>query len=218
MSLNKIEDTIYIELEDIEKFKREYETYFYINIIREFPTVTLLEYLQITLEQYIKKLSELHKITNRILQKHGENSLPHKDSKEIIYNVGAIAMFIEERIHIEKGKELGITELTNRNNKQIEHKPTKSLPKTQLLDVSLLQYISESFNRKDNRFSELTKYNHIYRYFNQGLDYNIEHKAYKELIKNMFGFDYGNRDITGYTKKHIDKIEEIANNYKKLTK
>ncbi|HFK5582661.1 TPA: hypothetical protein ACG0AV_002599 [Elizabethkingia anophelis] len=82
----------------------------------------------------------------------------------------------------------------------------------------LLIYFSENFTSTRADFKDLTKYNHIYRYFNNLLDYNIEHRAYKELIKLTFNFDYEHREIKGETIKHIEqleKLESIFNNNRK---
>ncbi|TYT28262.1 hypothetical protein [Elizabethkingia anophelis] len=73
----------------------------------------------------------------------------------------------------------------------------------------LLIYFSENFTSTRKDFNDLTKYNQIYRYFNNLLDHNIEHRAYKELIKLTFKFDYEQREIKGETTKHIEQLEKL---------
>lgn len=81
------------------------------------------------------------------------------------------------------------------------------------IDLDLLKYLSENFTSTDKRFNDLTKYNQIYRFLNEGRDYNIEHRAYKNLIKEMFDFDYLNREIKGETQKHQTQLENLSKNY-----
>lgn len=81
------------------------------------------------------------------------------------------------------------------------------------IDINLLKYLSENFTSTDKRFNDLTKYNQIYRFLNEGRDYNIEHRAYKNLIKELFNFDYGNREIKGQTQKHLTQLENLETNY-----
>lgn len=78
------------------------------------------------------------------------------------------------------------------------------------IDINLLKYLSENFSSTDKRFNELTKYNQIYRFLNEGRDYNIEHRAYKNLIKELFHFDYLNREIKGETPKHLTQLENLS--------
>ncbi|ASV77963.1 hypothetical protein M2T70_04725 [Elizabethkingia anophelis] len=86
------------------------------------------------------------------------------------------------------------------------------------IDTNLLTYLSENFISADKRFKNLTKYNHIYRFLNKDRDYNIEHRAYKILIKELFNFDYGSSEIKGETKKHMDQLDRLEYNYKNSTK
>lgn len=82
------------------------------------------------------------------------------------------------------------------------------------IDTDLLKYLSENFTSTDKRFSDLTRYNQIYRFLNEGRDYNLEHRAYKKLIKDLFGFDYLNREISKVqTPKHLTQLETLALNY-----
>lgn len=88
-----------------------------------------------------------------------------------------------------------------------------SAPEQNQINIDLLKYLSENFTSTDERFNDLTKYNHIYRFLNEGRDYNIEHRAYKNLIKELFSFNYGNRQIKGHTQKHITQLENLENIY-----
>lgn len=105
---------------------------------------------------------------------------------------------------IEK-KKTDITTIPKATNKNINLKSG--------IDENLLKYLSENFTSTDKRFNDLTKYNQIYRFLNEGRDYNIEHRAYKKLIKELFSFDYGNSEIKGQTQKHITQLENLALNY-----
>lgn len=81
--------------------------------------------------------------------------------------------------------------------------------------LDLFKYLSENFASTDSRVNDLTKYNHIYRYFNEGRDYNLEQRAYKDLVKELFNFDYAEREIKGQTQKHLQQLERLANHFKK---
>lgn len=88
-------------------------------------------------------------------------------------------------------------------------------------NLELLKYLSENFSSTHPRFNDLTKFNHIYRYFNENKredNYNLEHGSYKVLIKELFNFDYGKREIKGRTEKHIKQLKNIASNYRDLKK
>jgi hypothetical protein len=86
------------------------------------------------------------------------------------------------------------------------------------IDENLLKFLSENFTSTDKRFNDLTKYNQIYRFLNEGRDYNIEHRAYKLIIKELFGFDYLNREIKGQTQKHQTQLENLAHTYDNFKK
>ena len=102
------------------------------------------------------------------------------------------------------------SELEKNDKKEIGEQPINNING---IDNNLLKYLSENFTSTDKRFNDLTKYNQIYRFLNEGRDYNIEHRAYKILINKLFGFEYLNREIKGQTQKHLTQLENLALNY-----
>lgn len=79
------------------------------------------------------------------------------------------------------------------------------------IDIELLKYLSDNF--KGGK-TPLTKYNQIYRYFNEDRDINITQIAYKNLIMELFKFDYANSYITREVKKHMDTLKNLAIYYR----
>lgn len=96
---------------------------------------------------------------------------------------------------------------------QDPQRKTKNIDAETGIEIDLLKYLSENFTSSYKRFNDLTKYNQIYRFLNEGRDYNIEHRAYKNLIKELFDFDYFDREIKGQTQKHLTQLENLALNY-----
>lgn len=82
--------------------------------------------------------------------------------------------------------------------------------KGDLTKIELLKYLSENFYSTNAKFTDLTKYNQIYRYFNDQATTNLEKKAYQGLIKELFGFDYGKREIKGSTIKHLEQLKNLS--------
>lgn len=74
-----------------------------------------------------------------------------------------------------------------------------------------LKYIVQELNGYRKNFSDLTKYNQIYSYFNEIEP--IPTKPYKELIKGLFGFNYDKRQIKGSNQRHQLSIKKISQNF-----
>lgn len=81
------------------------------------------------------------------------------------------------------------------------------------IDEDLLKYLAENFTSTNKRFTELTKFNQIYRFLNKGKVYNIEHTSYKQIVNKLFDFNYHRREIKGETEKHQIQLEKIEKNY-----
>ncbi|MCE3076735.1 hypothetical protein [Chryseobacterium gwangjuense] len=82
--------------------------------------------------------------------------------------------------------------------------------------VNLLKYFSDNFTSTYKKFTNLTKYNQIYYYFNVD-DIKIEQAAYKRLIMLLFEFDYKKSEIKGVSPKHqmtLDNLKISYNNSK----
>lgn len=83
--------------------------------------------------------------------------------------------------------------------------------------VELLNYLSDNFNSASRLFTDLTKYNHIYRFMKT--HYNgLEQSAYKDLVLELFGFDYGNKTIKGDTSAHLKRLKMLASFYKESSR
>lgn len=82
--------------------------------------------------------------------------------------------------------------------------------------LELLKYFSENFFVTAKKFTDLTKYNQIYFFLNSGA--KIPQTPYKKLIKEMFGFDYENREIKGITDSHQINLENKYKDFKKSLK
>jgi hypothetical protein len=44
----------------------------------------------------------------------------------------------------------------------------------------------------------------------------FDKNAYKNLVLHLFGFDYNGRDIKGETLKHLEQLENLAEEYNKM--
>jgi|GEM_PF-2617908 len=90
--------------------------------------------------------------------------------------------------------------------------------------IELLQYLSHNFHSSSLKTNDLTKFNQIFAYFNSygnEIDKtkgNLDRNAYKELINLLFGFDYAGKEIKGETQKHIEQLENLAQQYSQLSK
>ncbi len=123
------------------------------------------------------------------------------------YNLYSLKNLINKKINTPEkiiNKIVDTDETTQNKNSALEQNQ---------IDIGLLKYLSENFTSSYKRFNDLTKYNQIYRFLNEGRDYNIEHRAYKNLIKELFNFDYLNREISMGTQKHLTQLENLALNY-----
>ncbi len=78
----------------------------------------------------------------------------------------------------------------------------------------LFRYLCENFHDADTRFTDLTKFNQIYRFLNEGQEYNINMNAYKELVYIDYGFNYGDRDIRAEVQKHMLTLQKLQANRK----
>ena len=78
--------------------------------------------------------------------------------------------------------------------------------------LDLLKYIAENFKGKRINFTDLTKFNQIYYFF-----HNINpvpQLQYKQLIYELYGFEYDNREIKGKTEKHQISINKLSQEFK----
>ncbi len=78
--------------------------------------------------------------------------------------------------------------------------------------LELLRYFEENFSGYRNDFTDLTKYNQIYFYFN--FIQKIPKKPYQLLIKELFGFDYGKSEIKGENEVHQTTLKNLHSNFK----
>ena len=102
-------------------------------------------------------------------------------------------------------------EIKNKTNSTTKELVSKNLDAETGIDIDLLNYFSDNF--KGGK-TPLTKYNQIYRYFNEDRDVNIPHRAHKNRIRELFGFDYGNSDITREIKNHLNTLKNLAVYYR----
>lgn len=118
---------------------------------------------------------------------------------------------IDSEIHLEIEKKKNIEKAFINGEHQLKSDVTDNRDEN---DTDLLKYLSENFTSTDKRFNDLTKYNQIYRFFNERKDYNIEHRAFKKQVKELFDFDYHDRQIKGETQKHQTQLKNLAVKYK----
>lgn len=79
----------------------------------------------------------------------------------------------------------------------------------------LFRYLCENFHDADARFTDLTKFNQIYRFLNQGREFNINMNAFKELVFIDCGFDYEDRQISAEMPKHMLTLHKLRIIFKK---
>lgn len=125
---------------------------------------------------------------------------------------------------VEKRKILALVTIPRESPKEIPKQVKLNInPKTGI-DLDLLKYLSDEFNVDDERFTELTKYNHIYFYLfpipeNDTKEQRAKHKSYKKLIHTEFGFNYGNSQIKVHdTETHIKQLNDLEYKFKQSTK
>lgn len=142
-----------------------------------------------------------------------------KISKILRKECGRVASYLKNEIlktEIEKnkanGKELKGLNSVFQYSLEVQ-KYANAFFKGDLSKLKLLEYFSENFSSTNEKFNDLTKYNHIYRYFNEQETSNLEKTAYKNLIRELFRFEYGNREIKGNTLKYIEQLENLAIQY-----
>lgn len=88
--------------------------------------------------------------------------------------------------------------------------------------IELLIFLSENFYSTNKKTNDLTKFNQIFAYFNSKYAEffkergNFDKNAYKNLVFHLFGFDYNGRDIKGETLKHLEQLENLAEEYNKM--
>ncbi len=99
-----------------------------------------------------------------------------------------------------------------------------------LSKIELLKYLSVNFTSTNQKFTDLTKYNQIFAYFHDVHSENeefkskseripyVEKQAYKNLIKELFGFEYGGSEIKGNTSKHIEQLKKLAVEFQNIKK
>ncbi|UCA59036.1 hypothetical protein KB553_18660 [Chryseobacterium rhizoplanae] len=99
-----------------------------------------------------------------------------------------------------------------------------------LSKIELLKYLSKNLISTSQKFTELTKYNQIFAYFHdvhsQTEEYKskseripyVEKQAYKNLIKELFGFEYGRSEIKGSTPKHLEQLKKLAIEFQNIKK
>ena len=88
--------------------------------------------------------------------------------------------------------------------------------------IELLIFLSENFYSTNKKTNDLTKFNQIFAHFNSKYAEffkergNFDKNAYKNLVFHLFGFDYNGRDIKGETLKHLEQLENLAEEYNKM--
>lgn len=88
--------------------------------------------------------------------------------------------------------------------------------------IDLLRYFYDNFHSSSLKTKDLTKFNQIFAYFNSYNDKidkakgSLDKNAFKALVKQLFGFDYGKSEIKGETQKHIEQLENLAQQYYKI--
>ena len=73
--------------------------------------------------------------------------------------------------------------------------------------LKLLDYLNDNFNQKNKSFTELTKFNQIFFYFNKVE--KISQERYKDLVLERFNFNYLGRDIRGETDSHQKTLRNL---------
>lgn len=179
METNKLEDVVSVELYDYEKFKATFDSQFYINVIRRFPDATFMEYLKILFRKTFTKLTELYEIRNTIIGKGEHNSDTYHDVTELINQVTAIGMFLDEKIQFEIGKEI---------EKEQQNKPIIKMK----IDLSAPERLQLLW---DLGFDDLPKVK------------GLTDKQYKDLMVTILNFN--KRDIEGYINSQNASSGEI---------
>ncbi|MDM1557482.1 MULTISPECIES: hypothetical protein [Chryseobacterium] len=143
-----------------------------------------------------------------------------KISKILRKECGRIASYLKNEIlkeEIAKNKEKDLSELNSFFQYSLDvQKYANAFFKGDLSKIKLLEYLSKNFSSTNDKFNDLTKYNHIYKYFNEQETSNLEKTAYKNLIRELFAFEYGNREIKGNTLKYIEQLENLAIQYQNI--
>ncbi len=80
-------------------------------------------------------------------------------------------------------------------------------------NLELLKYFVENFSGYRKDFTELTKFNQIYFYFNYLQ--KVPKQPYQKLIMEMFGFDYENSEIKGENLTHQTTLKNLHVNFNK---
>lgn len=62
----------------------------------------------------------------------------------------------------------------------------------------------------------MTKYNQIYYFLSDDLSATINKQKYKALIKDLYGFDYGNSEIKGKNDKHQLSLNNLSVNFNEV--
>jgi hypothetical protein len=78
--------------------------------------------------------------------------------------------------------------------------------------LDLLDYFNENFNQRNKSFTELTKFNQIFFYFNKVE--KISQERYKELVFERYTFNYLGRDIRGETNSHQKTLHNLEIHFK----
>jgi DNA-binding transcriptional ArsR family regulator len=154
-------------------------------------------------EQTIKSLEWVQKLKYKITLK--------KRAEEFISEIRNIIQYIDNEVENVENliKYTSTDEIVHEKETEKKIKPLKDAETG--IDIDLLKYLSDNF--KGGK-TPLTKYNQIYRYFNDGEGINIPQMPYKKLIEKLFGFNYGKSDITRAITKHTNALKNHAINYK----
>lgn len=183
MENKKLEEVVAISVYDFEKFKANYEKEFYINVIRQLPNVTFTEYLRTLFNQTFIERTKLYEIRNNIIEKGERFSELYEDVSKTINEVGAIGMFLDERIKFEDGKKY--------EQEQHIKKITDVKEKNHRIDLSAPERLQLLW---DLGFNDLPKVK------------ELTEIQYKKLMVTILNFNA--RDIEGYINSQKENSEE----------
>ncbi|MBL1220214.1 hypothetical protein JET18_05155 [Chryseobacterium sp. L7] len=171
---------------------------------------------------YIKPY-DTHDFFDWIAEKYPDASLPH--IIEVAKDPNSYKRFHEHKKRLWDGSEKNEENKKESNPENLIHNENSRVQKLanrffngELEKLKLLEYLSENFVASNPKCTDLTKYNHIYKYFNENESFNLEHRAYKELIKELFDYDYQAREIRARTQKHLKLLKNLTINYRQSLK
>ncbi|HAP95408.1 hypothetical protein [Epilithonimonas hominis] len=161
MEGKKFDDIAYMSFLDFERFQADYERQFYLNVIRQFPNKTFLDYLKVLNHQAFVTLTEFYEIRNNLIESGKQFTSSYENTLESISQITRIAMFLEEKIKFENAKKYEqvafIKQVTKIESEDPEPLTTKQIEKVGLFIRSgIVQFLREK--NPDIKDSDISKF------------------------------------------------------------